>query len=95
MFWAVTCIRTCGILINVHYYAIFPWLSRMVQNPASALEFVEVNQWKTILLHSASPNDGNSLTSKLLLCQNIHPALELETHRERILVLSEVQEGLT
>lgn len=67
----------------------------MVQNPASALEFVEVNQWKTVLLHSASPNDGNSLTSKFLLCQNIHPALELETHRERILVLSEVQEGLT
>lgn len=39
---------------------------------------------------SVSPNDGSSLTSKLLLRQNIHPASELETHRERILVLSEV-----
>lgn len=41
-----------GILINVHYYAIFLCLSRMEQNLASVLEFVEANQWKIFLVHS-------------------------------------------
>lgn len=73
---------------------------RMGQNPASFLEFVEANSWKSSSVQSRGsasvcPNDSASLTSKLLLLRNFHPALEPESHRKRIPALSEVQEGLT
>lgn len=52
VFWGVIYGQMYGIMINVHYYAIFFLLSfRREQNTASALEFVKANEQKISLVH--------------------------------------------